>query len=22
MPDGKQWTTDNLNVNIDSSYCV
>jgi uncharacterized protein (TIGR02145 family) len=21
MPDGKQWTTDNLNVNIDPSYC-
>jgi uncharacterized protein (TIGR02145 family) len=21
MPDGKQWTTDNLNVNTDSSYC-
>jgi uncharacterized protein (TIGR02145 family) len=21
MPDGKQWTTDNLNVKIDRSYC-
>lgn len=21
MPDGKQWTTDNLNVGIDGSYC-
>lgn len=21
MPDGKQWMTDNLNVNIDGSYC-
>jgi hypothetical protein len=21
MPDGKQWTTENLNVDIRSSYC-
>jgi uncharacterized protein (TIGR02145 family) len=21
LPDGKQWTTDNLNVNVDPSYC-
>ena len=21
MPDGKQWTTDNLNINSDPSYC-